>query len=95
MRKSYSHLQIKDRISIYELLFNGHSIGEIAAQIGFHRSTVYRELNRNSSQCGYRPDWACHQYSLKNFKVWSRQWGHLSRISIFRLCILLITIDGS
>jgi len=45
-----------------ELLFKGYAIVDIADTIGFHRSSIYRELNRNSCQSGYRPDWACQQY---------------------------------
>lgn len=65
MGKCYRHLTIKDRISLYELLFSGTPIIEIAERLGFHRATIYRELERNSSAHGYRPDWASQQYKLR------------------------------
>lgn len=62
MGNRYRHIQPKDRLTLYELLFKGYAIADIANTIGFHRSSVYRELNRNSCPSGYRPDWACQQY---------------------------------
>jgi transposase, IS30 family len=62
MGKCYRHIQPSDRLKIYELLFQGHSIDGIAQEIGFHRSTLYRELERNSCKFGYRPDVASQQY---------------------------------
>ena len=56
MGKHYSHLQTKKCITIYEMLYNGFSIQEIADELGFHKTTIYRELNRNSCHFGYRPD---------------------------------------
>lgn len=44
------------------MLFQGHSIAGIAHEIRFHRSTLYRELEHNSSKFGYRPDIASQQY---------------------------------
>lgn len=62
MGKCYRHIQPKDRLKIYELLFEGLSISEIAQEISYHRSTLYRELARNSCKFGYRPDIASQQY---------------------------------
>jgi transposase, IS30 family len=62
MGTHYRHLTIKDRIRLYELLFSGAPIIEIAEELGFHRATIYRELERNSSTQGYRPDWASQPY---------------------------------
>lgn len=62
MGKQYRHLSAEDRIRLYEYLFAGEAIGTIAHYLGFHKSTIYRELERNSSRYGYRPDWACQQY---------------------------------
>ena len=68
MGKCYRHIQPKDRLKIYELLFQGHSILEIAQEISFHRSTLYRELGRNSCKFGYRPDIASQQYLSRRRK---------------------------
>jgi len=65
MGKHYRHIQPKDRLVIYELLFQGQAIRDIAQHISFHFSTVYRELERNSNQHGYRPDWASQQSLMR------------------------------
>ena len=57
MGKCYRHLTVEDRLRLYELLFSGTPIIEIAEKLGFHKATIYRELERNSSTHGYRPDW--------------------------------------
>lgn len=33
--------------------------------IGYHKSTLYRELSRNCTKLGYRPDFASQQYLLR------------------------------
>lgn len=58
MGKHYNHLSPLDRIKIFELLYRGSSITSIALDLGYCRSTIYRELWRNSYISGYRPDWA-------------------------------------
>ena len=51
----YTHLSISDRRRFYTLLEMGLSITEIANRLSKHRSTLYRELNRNSEPDGYLP----------------------------------------
>lgn len=63
--RRYKHLRETDRLKIYELLFEGCSLQGIADRIGFHKSTIYRELSRNSTKLGYRPDFASQQYLLR------------------------------
>ncbi len=46
--KKYSRVSYEDRCQIYALLKSNISIPVIATQLGFHKSTVYREINRNS-----------------------------------------------
>lgn len=65
MKKSYRHLSHQDRIIIYDYLYQGYSIQEIALAIGYHKTTVYRELHRNSGKTGYLPNKAEHQYQLR------------------------------
>ena len=62
MSKHYRHLQAEDRIILYELINQGCAIQDIANVIGCHKTTIYRELHRNSSELGYRPDMAHQQY---------------------------------
>jgi IS30 family transposase len=67
MGKHYHHFTSRERIQLYELLFAGESISEIAKQLGFHKASIYRELERNSSRQGYRLDWAAQQYLARKF----------------------------
>lgn len=53
-----SHLTFQDREFLYRLKKEGASEDEIARLMGRHRSTIYRELNRNSGLRGYRPQQA-------------------------------------
>ena len=45
-----SHLTFKEREVIHRLRRRGKSNAEIAELLGRHRSTIYRELNRNRGQ---------------------------------------------
>lgn len=49
------HLTLEERELLYRLRHKGKSKAEIAELLGRHRSTVYRELERNTGQRGYRP----------------------------------------
>ncbi len=46
MEKKYNQLTKSDRIKIETLLNAGHKVTEVAAFIGVHRSTIYREIKR-------------------------------------------------
>jgi IS30 family transposase len=48
MPKNYHHLTLSERRTLYMLLESGRSKEEIARQLGRHRSTIYRELQRNT-----------------------------------------------
>ena len=52
---NYTHLTREERYQIHALRSQGIGIAAIAAQLGRHRSTVDRELVRNSVQQGYDP----------------------------------------
>jgi len=52
---SYTQLTHEQRYQIYALLKIGHNGTEIAHVLGSHKSTISRELRRNSGQRGYRP----------------------------------------
>ncbi len=54
MPKGYQHLTYEQRCQIYTLKKSGLSIPKISAQIEVDRSTLYRELKRNSGSRGYR-----------------------------------------
>jgi transposase, IS30 family len=51
---SYSQLTYEQRYLIYGLLKIGHTQTYIAKMIGVHRSTISRELKRNTGKRGYR-----------------------------------------
>lgn len=50
----YRRIDEDDRVRIEALSKAGLTPSEIARQLGFHRSTIYRELGRNKSKRGYR-----------------------------------------
>jgi IS30 family transposase len=52
------HLTFEERRLLYGLKKQGKSPPEIAELTGRHRSTIYRELDRNAGQRGYRPQQA-------------------------------------
>jgi len=47
MAKGYNHLTEQDRIFLSQMLRQGYTKAKIAKILGVHRSTVYREINRN------------------------------------------------
>ena len=49
------HLTFEERQFLYRLKKNGKSTTEMVELMGRHRSTIYRELNRNAGGRGYRP----------------------------------------
>jgi transposase, IS30 family len=52
---SYTQLTRESRYQIYALKKAGQNQTQIAANIGYHKTTISRELRRNVSQKGYRP----------------------------------------
>lgn len=53
--RRYSQLTEEQRYQIYEYRTQGISQADIAEKIGVHKSTVSRELKRNTGLRGYRP----------------------------------------
>jgi transposase, IS30 family len=47
MESTYRHLTLEERRTLFRLLNAKLPIQEIAAQLGRHRSTIYREIARN------------------------------------------------
>ena len=55
--KQYSRVSYATRCQIFALMQAQKSIPEIARLLGFHKSTIYRELKRNQGlEITYRPD---------------------------------------
>ena len=53
MPNGYHHLNKEKRCLLYILISLTISITLIAKELGVHRSTIYREINRNNGRCGY------------------------------------------
>jgi transposase, IS30 family len=79
----YSHLTEGERYQIFILLKAGFSCSAIARQLGRHRSTIYRELNRNlvldSRVKSYSPSRANHLAWYRrrvkpHFKISAETW---------------------
>jgi transposase, IS30 family len=62
MAKGYRHLTYEDRCQIYALKKSGMSHADIAHQLDVDKSTITREIRRNSGDRGYRYKQA-HQLS--------------------------------
>ena len=56
-----SELQISERLQIKTLLKAGHKPAFIAKQLGRNRSTISREISRNTSEYGVY----CHDFAQK------------------------------
>jgi IS30 family transposase len=55
---SYKHLSQTERYQIYALMKAGHKPVEIAQLLGRHKSSISRELSRNTGKRSYRPQQA-------------------------------------
>jgi transposase, IS30 family len=64
----YKQLTLEQRYMLYVLSQEGCSKGRIAEHLGVHRSTVGRELRRNISKRGYRPQKA-HSFAVNRRKL--------------------------
>jgi len=62
-KKNYCHLQLEQRYKIEALLKAGHNAPFIADQLMVDRSTIYRELKRNSSKTGCYSARLAHEIS--------------------------------
>jgi len=58
MCQTYHQLSREDRFAIYFMLADKFTQSEIARKLNFHRSTISREIKRNSNQYGYTPGMA-------------------------------------
>ena len=53
--KHYTHLTQEQRYQISVLKKSAYSYSEIADIVGCHKSTISREIKRNTGKRGYRP----------------------------------------
>ncbi len=72
--QKYRRITHEDRCQIYVALKTRISKGELAHDLGFHSSTIYRELKRNREALGqYNPGYASKRARI-NFQKCRRQW---------------------
>lgn len=73
MTTKYKHLTERDRVFLRIMLEKRYSKSKIAEILGVHRSTIYREIKRNScihwsSKRTYYDSWFAHKKYLKRRK---------------------------
>ena len=66
---SYKHLTFEHRVEIKAYLKIGLALCQIAKQIGVHKATVSRELQKNAGYKGYRPRQAQQKTEARRFTV--------------------------
>ena len=82
--KQFTNLGLKDRKRIEILLAKNLLVGVIAKQLGFHRSTIAREIHRNSPQGNsYSANFAEKRMKKRNPSKDSPWTGLIYKISIF------------
>ena len=63
MGKKYNQLSREDRIQIEALYESGMKAVKIAEQLGYHYSTIYRELKRGKTVRRNRSDWSERKFT--------------------------------
>src|SRR3990167_3517544 len=71
--KKYNHLAESERLKTYEWRSQGISIAECARRLGRNKSTLSRELRRNTTEVGYLPDYARNRYQERRRKCRPKQ----------------------
>ena len=78
---TYKHLSQAERYQIHALMKTGHDQSQIAKLLDRHKSTISRELSRNTGSRGYRPKQACemsadraqHSRNAPTVEPWVRE----------------------
>ena len=60
---TYKPLSQAERYQIHGLMKAGHDQSQIAKLLDRHKSTISRELSRNTGSLGYRPKQACEMFA--------------------------------
>lgn len=60
MDRTYSQITLRERRRLFELKQHKVPLGDIARLMGRHRSTIYREIKRNSVRDTEIPDYNGH-----------------------------------
>lgn len=83
--ETYSQLTNEQRYQIYALLKKDHTQTDIAKIVGVHKSTISRELRRNTGERGYRPKQA-HAKALQRreekvrFGIFDSTWQRVEQL---------------
>ena len=91
MKKQYTHLTDEERIELYALRKADFSMKSISIHMGRSRSTLYRELQRNSGKRGYRPKQAQAQARARIISTRYSKWD----AQIEEYVIKLLEMDWS
>ena len=82
--RTYHQLTREQRYQIYALKKMGHYLSEIADVLGVNKSSVSRELKRNSGKRGYRPQQAqalaLGRRRTGQPRITSRTWATVARL---------------
>ena len=82
--RTYHQLTREQRYQIYALKKMGHYLSEIADVLGVNKSSVSRELKRNSGKRGYRPQQAqalaLERRRTGQPRITSRTWATVARL---------------
>ena len=86
--KKYNHLAESERLKTYEWRSQGISIAECARRLGRNKSTLSRELSRNTTEVGYLPDYARNRYEERRRKC--RPKARMDNYSLRKTVLLLL-----
>lgn len=95
---TYKHLTREERYQIHALRRQGVGLGCVATELGRNRSTISRELQRNSAVSGYKPAHAhdkalARQGERRNASHFSaEQWTHVE--ALLRLSLSPQQVSG-
>lgn len=62
MGRTFTHLTLKQRMQIKEMLDAGYRKTDIAKALGIHNATIYREIERGSINGKYNPNFSEETY---------------------------------
>lgn len=71
--KPYTHFTLKERICLEEMRKFGKNISEIAEELGRSKSTISRELKRNSNRLGNYNSWGAYSKATARRKACVRK----------------------
>ncbi len=77
----YRRVTQEDRVRIKDALDAGLAKSSVADKLGFHKSTISREIRRNRGLRGYKPKQAQAMAELRQeHRSWLRKWGgHIAK----------------